>query len=316
MTPKVSLVIPVYNGSDYLAEAIESALCQTYEYLEILVVNDGSNDGGATERIALSYGNRIRYFSKPNGGVATALNVAIANMEGEYLSWLSHDDLYLPEKIETQVQRLSTVQEPERTIFYSDFAVFTTDSSRATAVRLPEMPPEDFRYLLTLGGVHGCTLLIPRAAFAEFGNFDEKLRTTQDYDMWFRLAARYRFVHIDQVLVKSRQHPAQDTKRIRTTAMAESDNLMVQFLTDLGAEDMARGSGLSVGKAYARAALSYTQRKLPKAASLASHLAIRHLGAAGLIDAANCLTLLMKAKWVGLRVRIRASMRCGRWGRR
>ena len=68
--PLVSIVIPVYNGANYMREAIDSALAQTYDNCEILVVNDGSRDDGETERIALSYGDEIRYFAKENGGVA------------------------------------------------------------------------------------------------------------------------------------------------------------------------------------------------------------------------------------------------------
>ena len=69
--PLVSIVIPVYNGSNYLAEAIDSALAQTYPHCEVVVINDGSADGGATEAVALQYGHRIRYFAKENGGVAS-----------------------------------------------------------------------------------------------------------------------------------------------------------------------------------------------------------------------------------------------------
>ena len=68
-TPKVSIVIPVFNGSNYLREALDSALAQTYTNCEVIVVNDGSNDNGKTREIALSYGNKIRYFEKENGGV-------------------------------------------------------------------------------------------------------------------------------------------------------------------------------------------------------------------------------------------------------
>ena len=82
-SPKVSIVIPVYNGANYLSEAIDSALAQTYSNIEILVVNDGSNDEGATERIAKSYGEKIRYFAKENGGVSSALNLGIREMHGE-----------------------------------------------------------------------------------------------------------------------------------------------------------------------------------------------------------------------------------------
>ena len=98
--PLVSVVIPAYNASDYLAEAIDSALAQTYKNIEIIVVNDGSGDNGATEQVAVSYGDKIRYFYKKNGGCASALNYGINVMRGDYFSWLSHDDLYLPAKVE------------------------------------------------------------------------------------------------------------------------------------------------------------------------------------------------------------------------
>ena len=105
--PLVSIVIPAYNASNYLAEAIESALAQTYRNIEIIVVNDGSRDDGATERVALSYGDRIRYFKKENGGSSSALNMGIANMTGEWFSWLSHDDLYEPDKLEKQIRYMN-----------------------------------------------------------------------------------------------------------------------------------------------------------------------------------------------------------------
>ena len=72
--PKVTIVIPVYNGSNFLAEAIDCALAQTYQNCEILVVNDGSTDNGASEKIALSYGEKVRYYLKENGGGSSALN--------------------------------------------------------------------------------------------------------------------------------------------------------------------------------------------------------------------------------------------------
>lgn len=105
--PKVSIVIPVYNGANYLKEAIDSALAQDYGNYEVIVVNDGSNDSGETEKIALSYGDKIRYLKKENGGVATALNFAIEKAEGEYVSWLSHDDAYFSNKLSSQIAALN-----------------------------------------------------------------------------------------------------------------------------------------------------------------------------------------------------------------
>ena len=116
MDPLVSIVIPVYNGANYMREAIDSALAQTYSNIEIIVVNDGSNDGGATRDIALSYGDKIRYFEKENGGVSTALNLGIKNMRGKYFSWLSHDDVYLPEKIQVEIDALRKAGDMSRVV--------------------------------------------------------------------------------------------------------------------------------------------------------------------------------------------------------
>jgi glycosyltransferase involved in cell wall biosynthesis len=129
--PKVSIVIPVYNnGSNYLREAIDSALFQTYKNIEVIVVNGGSTDGGKTDRICKSYGNKIRYYVKENGGIATALNMGIEKMKGEYFSWLSHDDVYYPEKVQKQIEVLSGFEDKE-TVIYSDFTGNEGDLSKS-----------------------------------------------------------------------------------------------------------------------------------------------------------------------------------------
>ena len=104
--PLISIIIPVYNGANYMREAIDSAIAQTYKNIEIIVVNDGSTDNGETEKIALSYGDKINYYYKENGGCASALNYGISKMKGEWFSWLSHDDVYFPTKLESQVNEI------------------------------------------------------------------------------------------------------------------------------------------------------------------------------------------------------------------
>ena len=101
--PLVSIIIPAYNASNYLKEAIESALNQTYKNVEIIVVNDGSNDGGQTRAVAEEYKEKIAYYEKENGGSSSALNYGIKKMNGEWFSWLSHDDVYYPDKIQKQI---------------------------------------------------------------------------------------------------------------------------------------------------------------------------------------------------------------------
>jgi glycosyltransferase involved in cell wall biosynthesis len=103
MSIKVSVIIPVYNGDRYLRDAIDSVVNQTYRNIEIIVVNDGSNDDGKSRAIAKQYGSRIRYIEQKNKGVAGALNTGLAAMSGDVFCWLSHDDVYRPNKIERQV---------------------------------------------------------------------------------------------------------------------------------------------------------------------------------------------------------------------
>src|SRR5215470_19778957 len=148
MPPLVSIVIPVYNGSDYLREALDSALSQTYPHVEILVVNDGSTDAGATEAIARSYGDRIRYFWKPNGHVASALNFGIQQMRGEYFSWLSHDDVYLPDKI--KIQMALAVRATRPTLYYGDFATIDASGKLLETHSMQHLPPRAVRAALML----------------------------------------------------------------------------------------------------------------------------------------------------------------------
>ena len=103
--PLISIIIPVYNGSNYIDKALESCLKQTYENIEIIVVNDGSTDDGLTENTIKPFlaDHRVKYYLKPNGGTSSALNFGIKNSKGDFISWLSHDDLFSPDKIEKQV---------------------------------------------------------------------------------------------------------------------------------------------------------------------------------------------------------------------
>lgn len=227
--PKISIVIPAYNASNYLAEAIDSALAQTYPNVELIVVNDGSTDDGATERIALSYGNKIRYFSKENGGSSSALNMGIANMTGEWFSWLSHDDLYMPDKLEKQVAYMNEHGMVDscaisKNIFFSYWefidasgkTIKTRNEAGKLARKIAAMPHNG--YLIaepTVHIFHGCSCLIHRNAFTDVGCFDEKLRLLNDVDLWYRLfSANYKVHFIPQVLVKGRIHEAQVSRNI------------------------------------------------------------------------------------------------------
>ncbi len=227
--PLVSIIIPVYNGSNYLREAIDSALAQTYENIEVLVINDGSNDQGATEKIAKSYGDKIRYLAKENGGVATALNLGIKEMKGDYLSWLSHDDLYEPEKIAKQIEFLSR-QTNKNIVIYADYELINEKSEHVeTHIQDHDMLEKIPIYSLLRGIINGITLLIPKVVFETHGVFDVTLRCTQDYDLWFRIFNDYKFVHQPEVYTKTRIHPNQDTAS-NPAAVTEGNALWIRML--------------------------------------------------------------------------------------
>jgi glycosyltransferase involved in cell wall biosynthesis len=228
--PKISIVIPAYNASNYLAEAIDSALAQSYDTFEVIVVNDGSADDGATRSIALSYGDKIRYFEKENGGSSSALNMGIDNMTGEWFSWLSHDDIYASDKLEKQIKYINSLKieksELSKHIFFSAFDLIdangkfirTCDVSQAQKMKdkIDAFPhngyfiAEPTQYIF-----HGCSCLVHRDAFCEVGRLDEKLRLLNDVDLWYRLySADYKVHYIPEPLVKGRIHAKQISKSI------------------------------------------------------------------------------------------------------
>ena len=236
--PLISIIIPVYNGSNFVKEAIDSALEQTYPNVEVLVINDGSCDDGKTEEIALSYGDKIRYFHKENGGVSSALNLGIREMKGEYFSWLSHDDKYAETKIEKQVEGL----EDERTIIVCTERQINKDGEYLT-------PPNDYEALQKKGVIawgeelikifkerlfSGCALLIPKIAFDEVGFFDEDLRYNQDFDMWVRFClAGFSWKYINDVGVLSRVHENQVTQTRRDLFFRDSYKLGARLIPQL-----------------------------------------------------------------------------------
>ena len=235
--PLVSIVIPVYNGANYLREAVGSALAQTYPHCEILVVNDGSTDGGATEAIALSYGEQIRYFVKENGGVASALNMGIENMRGDFFSWLSHDDVYMPEKLSHQIDLLSRLSPPpEQAFVFSNFAYISAQGQHLWPAHEGTVPQNIHPMLAVFQQcINGCTVLIHRDLFSSVGLF-KALPTTQDYDMWFRMARRAKFIYSSEITVLSRLH---DSQGFRTeAARQEADVLWLRLLHDITPQEI------------------------------------------------------------------------------
>ena len=222
--PKVSIVIPVYNGSNYMKEAIDSAIVQTYKNIEIIVINDGSTDDGKTDEIAKIYGDKIRYYCKENGGVASALNLGIQKMTGEYFSWLSHDDVYLRNKIKNQINYLGT-QTENNILLYCDSEIIDEKSNKIKDNILNRKYLNNTYMAILSTSIGGCSLLIPKKCFEVVGLFNESLKTTQDNELWLRIAKKgFKFKYLPEILLKSRSHDKQGSKIMKDCQNNEKDN--------------------------------------------------------------------------------------------
>lgn len=223
---RVSIVIPVYNGANYLREAIDSALAQTHGDTEVIVVDDGSTDGGATEAIARSYGEKIRYLRKENGGVSSALNHGISAMTGQWFCWLSHDDRYLPEKTSAQLAFLAA--HPDARVVASDFDIID-EQGRVTGRSIAGISAIRTGLELLNTWVFGCSLMIHRDALAAAGPFNEENRTTQDLEMWLRLIERDPIWWVPARLCQVRQH-AEAGSRTESRYGRDKDELFARML--------------------------------------------------------------------------------------
>ncbi len=271
--PLVSIIIPVYNGGSFLRECIDSALAQTYEEKEIIVVNDGSSDDGKTEEIALSYGDKIKYVSKENGGVSSALNKGIEVMNGEYFSWLSHDDKYKPDKVKNSVELLEKYGFDKKLIAYTG-TEFIDENSNLLKKKWPISfdkdriikPDEVMTAMLRHGALSGCALLISKSAFEECGVFDEDLRFCQDLLMWYRIFGKGYSIVADGVNnVFSRLHSNQVTQTRQDLYYSDcqiiSDELMGIFLSQ---ENKQQLFGLYISDSAKRNVYSVARKCLAK----------------------------------------------------
>lgn len=238
--PLVSIIIPVYNGSNYLAESIESALNQDYENKEIIVVNDGSRDEGATREVALRYQDRIRYFEKSNGGCASALNYGIKMMTGEWFSWLSHDDLYSPKKLSLCIECATQNNLLENGGYIINGAAELIDE-KGNAIFHPikrrigkDSGEKLFKNMLFESSIYGCALLIHRNDIEKVGLFDESLTYIPDFDYWVRAGINnIGLISIDEYLCKARVHTNQVSVRAKSKQIPEMKKELKKFGDEL-----------------------------------------------------------------------------------
>lgn len=196
--PLVSVIIAAYNSEDTIAETIFSVLNQTFKDLEVIVIDDGSKDN-TVELIKEIKDSRVKVFPYENGGVAKARNRGITHANGEYITFLDHDDLWTPDKIEAQVCALQ--QSPDAGVAYS----WTINLySEEKPIRWTKLSPfyfegDVYSQLLVYNFVcNGSNILARAEAIESVGGFDPAPISNEDWDFYIRLAAKWSFVVVPQ----------------------------------------------------------------------------------------------------------------------
>jgi glycosyltransferase involved in cell wall biosynthesis len=250
-SPLVSVIIPAYNVASYISEALESVFAQDFTDYEVIVVNDGSPDTIEFERLIQPYFQRIIYLKQENRGVSAARNAALRIARGQYVAFLDADDVWLPNKLSHQ---LAFLRGGNYDLVYANALYFGESLWAAGTTFMDKLPSEGDvtrESILSQRCTVLCsTVVATRAAVLDAGAFDEKLRMTEDFDLWLRmLGKKARIAYQKEVLA---------SYRIRSTS-SSSDRLNLEQSALLLLEKVGKSDDLTEGE---REALNRTRLRI------------------------------------------------------
>jgi glycosyltransferase involved in cell wall biosynthesis len=211
----VSVVMPVFNAERFLAEAIESVRAQSYPHWELVLVDDGSSDGSC--RIAQEFAARdarIRAFrNERNLGIVRSRNRAFAEADSrsEYFAILDADDVCMPDRLARQVAFLDT--HPDHAVLGGNTLIIDETGAVVGERIYPASHEQIVREIGRHNPIANPTAMVRRSAIAEVGEFDERYPRCQDYDLWLRMAARYKIANLDHFTLKYRISASQGKTR-------------------------------------------------------------------------------------------------------
>ena len=204
---RVSVLVPTFNRANYISECLDSLLTQTMPALEIIVIDDGSEDN--TAEVLKPYGQRIRYIRKDNGGKPTAVNLGLTLAQGELIWIFDDDDVALPNAISSRVEALQA--RPDAGFVYSPH-YYGHDGAdgkilKGRAHQLPICTQDSFFFELMKGCFfHLATVLVRAEVYRAVGGFDTDLLSSEDYDMQLRLARAFPAAYCPTPSFIFRQH--------------------------------------------------------------------------------------------------------------
>jgi glycosyltransferase involved in cell wall biosynthesis len=220
--PRVSVVLPIYNGERYVAETIESALAQVHANYQIIAVNDGSRDGSA--KIVKSYlaSGRIKYVEQENQGVASARNTGIAHASGEFIALLDQDDIWFPDKLEKQVAFMDA--HPEIALLHARVSCIDGAGNPISCkgfIYVEDVRGYCVERLLSGNRIAPLTVLVRRSCLDEVGGFDGAFAPADDWHLWLRIASRFPFGFLESIVGQYRVHESNESKNLLRMKFAE-----------------------------------------------------------------------------------------------
>ena len=209
-TPRVSVVMAVFNGERFVREAIESLQAQTLDGYELIVIDDGSTD--ATPRIVAALAvedDRIRLHSQTNTGYPEALNVGLRLARGEHVAILDADDLAEPGRLERHLAYLD--DHPEVGVVGGSLLLVTVDGRPFYLATYPATAEEVRKALETDCPMGHTATLARRAILEEVGGYRSAIPLAEDYDLWLRISERYPIVNLPDIVGRYRMHGANES---------------------------------------------------------------------------------------------------------
>jgi glycosyltransferase involved in cell wall biosynthesis len=198
--PLVTVIIPTYNRSRFLKEAIDSVLSQDFRDFELIVVDDGSTDD--TSGIVAPYHDRLCYVFQKHRGVSAARNTGIAQAQGSLVAFLDSDDLWLPKKLSTQIDFFCNNR---GALICQTEEIWIRNGIQVNAKKRHKKYSGDiFEQALPLCIVSPSAVMIKKILFDRVGLFDESLPVCEDYDFWLRVSAIYPVYLIEAPLIIKR----------------------------------------------------------------------------------------------------------------
>lgn len=253
-SPVISVITPTYNRADFLPEAVRSVLDQSFPDFELLIVDDGSTDDTREVLAPFLEDPRVHYQYQPNQGQSVARNLGLAKARGRFICFLDSDNAWLPHKLEQQLAAFE--QHPDVDVVYGDILTIDEQGKELSRKNMRRYSGRIAPQMLKDNCVSMNTAMARRVCFDEMGGMSGKRRVADDYDLWLRFSAKYRFLYMPDFFAKYRVMADQisSDKRRRFDS---NEQILLDFLRDYPDAVTAREARSGLASFYSRKARHY-----------------------------------------------------------